>query len=146
MRRGAVLLTLGLLAAVVVPKALGLRVTDKTVAARRSFKARYETALADPQLRASLLNSQRSWQRQRTAAFETYFSRTGRDFDTMRHELAAVAVGLVTTPFHHGLRSHQGWLSSPEAVGAGRLYSEAAAARVALLADTPCSSDETGAG
>lgn len=62
--------------------------TPTAVAALRGFRERYERALADPQLRANLLRYQRSWLRQRQAAFASYQDRTGRDFETMRHEVA----------------------------------------------------------
>lgn len=91
-RRVAVAGTFGLLATFAVRELLNRRMANapEAVEALRSFKARYESALSDPQLRSNLLHYQRSWRRQRDAAFQTYEDRTGQDFETMRHELAQV--------------------------------------------------------
>lgn len=58
--------------------------------ARADFLERYRRALSNSQLRANLVHYQRTWKRQRNTAFETYEQRTGRDFQSMRHELAGV--------------------------------------------------------
>ncbi len=90
--RGVALATIGLVAVVGVRELLGRKGanTPAGAVALRDFRRRYRAALDDPQLRGNLLHYQRSWRRQRYAAFEAYQARTGRDFDTMRRELAGV--------------------------------------------------------
>lgn len=92
LRRGVMLVTIGLVAAVGARELVGRKGANSpaAVTAFRNFERRYQAALADPQLRTNLLHYQRSWRRQREAAFEAYQARTGRDFETMRHELAVV--------------------------------------------------------
>ncbi|MGE5620231.1 MAG: LUD domain-containing protein [Sphingomonadaceae bacterium] len=57
---------------------------------REPFETRYERALASAQLRENLARYQRTWRRQRDTSFATHEARTGRQFEAMRHEMAAV--------------------------------------------------------
>ena len=98
LRQGATLVTIGLVAAVGARTFFGRKRARGAAAmdALRDFKSRYDAALADPQLRGNLLRYQRTWRRQRDGAFDSYESRTGRDFGTMRHELAVVKDGVIS--------------------------------------------------
>lgn len=66
----------------------GTRLSPLESAALAAFKARYEKALSDPQLRGNLLRYQHSWKHQRDAAFSAYEERGGESFQAMRHQMA----------------------------------------------------------
>jgi len=89
-RRIATLAVVGLLAA------LGWRVAVRRKAASHqgraltTFRGLYGQALANPQLRANLAYYQKTWRRQRDASLQAYQVRSGRDFETLRHELAGI--------------------------------------------------------
>ncbi len=85
-------LGLGVLAAVALRAVLRRRepVSASAYQARQGFRARYERALANPQLRANLARYQATWRRQRDTAFAAHEARTGQQFQAMRHEMAGV--------------------------------------------------------
>jgi L-lactate dehydrogenase complex protein LldF len=86
-RRLLLLLSAGLVAAAVA-RALARRLSVGSEGLAH-FQERYRRALGNAQLRANLVHYQRTWRRQRNTAFEAYQERTGRDFESMRRELAA---------------------------------------------------------
>ncbi|MEX2504309.1 MAG: hypothetical protein WD378_05630, partial [Egicoccus sp.] len=56
----------------------------------RTFEERYETALADPNVRQGLTAFQRGWRVSRDAAITGLEEQEGRSFDELRGELAAI--------------------------------------------------------
>ena len=61
----------------------------------RPFRERYRTAVEDPNVRAGLLAFQRSWRETRGAQMEELEGASGRSFDELRGELAAIKDGVI---------------------------------------------------
>ncbi|HSK25110.1 MAG TPA: LUD domain-containing protein [Egicoccus sp.] len=67
----------------------------------RSFEERYETALADPNVREGLTAFQRGWRVSRDAAIAQLEQQEGRSFDELRAELAAIKDHVIANWDHY---------------------------------------------